>query len=131
MIDILPTLADLAGVTYPDSWHGKQLIPVEGRSLLPVLKGETHEDHKSLYWYGPHNGAGAIRQGPWKLVSEGEGQTWELYDMVADRTETNDLAGKLPDRTARMCESWFTWASRMGYSGRMPPSETEQEVLSP
>ena len=113
VIDILPTLAEIAGTTYPDSWQGKPLVPLEGRSLVPLLQGKTCRDHEYLYWYGPHTNAAAVRHREWKLVSEGAGKAWELYDMASDRTETNNLADQLPERTGRLAEAWFAWASRM------------------
>ena len=49
VMDILPTLAELAGTRCPEKRQGKPLIPVEGRSLVPVLKGGTRRDRESLY----------------------------------------------------------------------------------
>jgi arylsulfatase len=120
VIDIMPTLAELGGTRCPESWQGKRLIPVEGRSLVPVLKGGARQAHESLCWHGPHTGAGAVRQGRWKLVSEGVGNAWELYDMVADRTETNNLAGEQPERVRALADAWFAWAERTGAAGKAP-----------
>jgi len=131
VIDILPTLAELTGTSYPETWRGEQLIPLEGQSLVPVLKGGTREDHEFLYWYAPHTGAGALREGRWKLVTEVEDKAWELYDMAADRTETCDLAAQRPVLVRRLSRVWFAWANRMGYSGAMPPdfsNEAEQAL---
>jgi len=121
VIDIMPTLAELAGTEYPETWKGQQIIPCEGKSLLPVLKGGMRHGHDELYWYNPHLGAGAIRQRRWKLVSEGVDMPWELYDLPADRTETTDLSGDEPDRVRSMREKWGAWAEKMGLQGKLPP----------
>lgn len=120
VVDIMPTLAELAGAQYPQTWHGNRTLPCEGESLVPVLTGGTRRGHDALFWYNPHLGAGAIREGQWKLVSEGVDMPWELYDMRADRTETNDLAQAFPDRVKTMREKWFDWARAMGHQAKLP-----------
>ena len=60
-----------------------------------------------MFW--EHEGNRAVRQGQWKLVSKDLG-AWELYDMVADRTELNDLAAKDPARLRRMRDLYDDWA---------------------
>ena len=72
-----------------------------GKSLLPILEGKPHEVHEALCW--ELFGNRAIRQGKWKLVWAREQSKWELYDLEADRTETNDLAKKYPERVIGSC----------------------------
>jgi arylsulfatase A-like enzyme len=55
-----------------------------------------------------------MREGRWKLVWDQDVARWELYDVVADRTETNDLAVEHPDRVRRMAAAWTAWAERTG-----------------
>jgi arylsulfatase len=55
-----------------------------------------------------------VRQGKWKLVWDRTVKHWELYDLEADRTETNDLAEAEPDRVRRMSEAWMRWAESIG-----------------
>ena len=54
-----------------------------------------------------------MRQGRWKLVRQYPGE-WELYDMVADRTELNDLAKRHPERVREMAAMYDRWAERVG-----------------
>jgi arylsulfatase A-like enzyme len=68
-------------------------------------------DERTLYW--EHEGNRAVRQGRWKLVSRHPGN-WELYDMEADRTETNDVAARHPDRVREMAALYEKWAARCG-----------------
>ena len=55
-----------------------------------------------------------MREGNWKVCWDRKLKRWELYDLVADRTEMHDLAKKHPERITRMSKLWFTWAKRTG-----------------
>ncbi|OPZ17088.1 MAG: Arylsulfatase [candidate division BRC1 bacterium ADurb.BinA364] len=113
IIDIMPTCLELAGAEYPAEMNGEAVLPIEGKSLAPVLRGEIREGHEWLFWQ--HGESRAARQGQWKLVGYGA-QAWELYDMKADRGETNNLASADPDRTEAMARKWFEWAKRCNLS---------------
>ena len=45
IIDILPTFVEIAGATYPQEYNGQVILPVEGKSLLPVLQGGVRPGH--------------------------------------------------------------------------------------
>lgn len=109
--DIMATCLDLAGAPYPESFGGKPITPLAGKSLAPVFRGETREAHDRLYW--EHMNNKAIREGQWKLVAAKSGE-WELYDLETDRTELNDLSQKDPDRAAAMLDAWKAWADQTG-----------------
>ena len=111
IIDVMPTCLDAAGAKYPSERQGTPVLPLEGVSLLPLITGEGALDERTLYW--EHEGNRAVRQGPWKLVSRHPGN-WELYDMEADRTETNDVAARHPDRVREMAALYEKWAARCG-----------------
>ena len=119
LIDFMPTCLELAGAQYPQQFKGEKIIPVEGRSLLPILFGETRQPHETLYWQWSRTAA--VRQGKWKAVSTNRGQTWELYDMQADRTELNDLAKTHPQRAAALSQLWHQWATKTGNGPRLIP----------
>ncbi len=112
IIDFMPTFLELAGADYPESVDGRELIPLEGLSLLPVLKGGTRAGHPQLCWHWSKNRA--IRRGKWKLVWDKLVQEWELYNIAADRTEIENLAAKHPDRVSELSEAWFDWAEMTG-----------------
>ena len=107
IIDFMPTLLELAESKYPTEFNGNDILPVEGQSLLPILRGQKRDGHKSLSWelYGNR----AIRQDDWKLVWGASEKRWELYDLKSDRSETNNLAAKFPDRVTAMARDWATW----------------------
>lgn len=113
VMDIMPTCLELGGISYPDSFHGHALTPMEGKSLLPILQGNRREGHDRLFF--EHVEGRAARIGHWKLVAHSTTKDkWELYNMAEDRTETKDLADKYPQRVRAMAAEWKEWARRVG-----------------
>ncbi|MDH2425299.1 sulfatase-like hydrolase/transferase [Sphaerisporangium sp. TRM90804] len=99
--DLLPTLADLAGVPVPDH--------LDGRSMRGLLDGSGgYEGHEYLLWNRPRK-VQAIRQGDWKAVrfapgiaGAGPRGRFELYDLGEDEGESTDLAAARPEVAARL-----------------------------
>jgi arylsulfatase A-like enzyme len=112
IIDIMPTCLELAGATAPREYHGHAITPPEGRSLLPVFRGESIARSDDLFWEHEGNRA-VIRQGKWKIVAR-EGDPWELYDLSVDRVELNNLADKNPAVLKELAASYDAWAKRVG-----------------
>jgi arylsulfatase len=110
LVDVLPTLVEVAGAEYPRERSGHRVPPAEGRSLIPVLRGETDEP-RDLFW--EHEGNSAVRRGRWKLVRK-HGLPWELYDIEADRTELQDLAGDNDELLRELSRAYEEWADRCG-----------------
>ena len=108
-IDVLPTFADLAGAVYPSEYGGGAIQPFEGESFRPAMEGADWQREKPLYW--EHEGNRALRIGEWKLVSKHPGD-WELYNLVEDRTELNDLSAGEADRVKTMSGMYDVWAER-------------------
>ncbi|HEX8913769.1 MAG TPA: arylsulfatase [Humisphaera sp.] len=113
LIDVMPTLVELAGASYPKERGGKPITPMEGRSMVPVLTGAAAGPlpERPIFW--EHEGHRAVRLGNWKLVAKGNGP-FELYDMATDRIEENDLAAKQPAKLAEMKALYQAWAQRVG-----------------
>ncbi len=111
VIDLMPTCLELAGIPYPDRYAGHALKPLEGTSLVPILRGRPAERRRSLHF--EHEGGRAILDGDWKLVARAGG-AWELYHVAQDATETRDLANREPKRVAELAGLWRSWAVRVG-----------------
>ena len=110
LTDIMATCLDVAGADYPTRFSGNDIIPLEGTSLAPIFNDQPN--HKeALIW--EHEGNKAVRRGRWKLVCKYPGD-WELYDIVANRTETEDLATEHPDVVAELGAIHDAWAERCG-----------------
>ena len=110
LTDIMATCLDVAGADYPTRFNGHDILPLEGTSLAPIFHDRpNHKD--ALIW--EHEGNRAVRRGRWKLVCKYPGG-WELYDIVANRTETHDLAERHPEIVAELGAIHDAWAERCG-----------------
>ncbi len=126
LIDVFPTLVDLAGTSIPGEYPQRDLRPVSGVSLRPVFEGKKLNRPEPIHLqfssdYG-------LRDGDWKVVSF-KGQEWELYNVANDRTENNNLAASEPERLAAMVEKWKNMSRDVLYSSKltnpkMLPAET-------
>ncbi|MAG55953.1 MAG: arylsulfatase [Planctomycetes bacterium] len=112
IIDLLPTCAALAGAKIPTARGEVSLLPIDGKSLVAVLKGGERAGHPRLFWEYARNRA--VREGHWKLVWDRAVKEWELYDLHADRTEMHDLAAQHPERVKTLAAAWQAWARRTG-----------------
>lgn len=107
-IDFLPTFADLAGASIPAD------RPIDGVSLVPLLKGESIED-RPLFWHYPHYGnqggfpGGAVRLGEWKLIERYEDGRVHLYNIKEDISERTDLAQEYAARAEEMRTQLHDW----------------------
>ncbi len=103
----MPTLCDLAGCTYPETFNGQKILPVEGLSLLPVFRGTERKPPAQLAW--EWSGNRALRRGRWKVVWDKLVKKWELYDLQSDRSEMHDLAAEQSPRVATLSSAWYAW----------------------
>lgn len=112
VIDVMPTLLDVAGATYPSQRYGKQVQPPEGISLTPwLLAADSGPVGKPRPLYWEHQGNKAVRVGEWKLVADHR-QDWELYNVANDRIESENLASKHPEKVEELAALWNDWAKR-------------------
>lgn len=111
VIDVMPTLLDIAGVPYPDHRSGVRTTPLAGESFLPLLEGGRFERRRPIFW--EHEGNCAVRRGEWKLVSQYPSK-WELYNMSDDRTELRDVADSNRTIVRELEEEYREWACRCG-----------------
>jgi arylsulfatase A-like enzyme len=110
IIDIMATCVDVSGAKYPTVYHGKTILPMEGKSLVPAFSGGKI-GHDQICW--EHEGNAAILEGDWKLVRL-KNHPWELYNLPNDRTELHDLAAQEPAVAQDLETKWNIWARRTG-----------------
>lgn len=104
VIDLVPTVLELAGARAPREWRGRPVPTPPGRSLVPAFGKDTGVRPGALWW--SHEGNRAIRVGDWKLVSAGAKGPWELHDLGRDRAESRDLATEKPEKAAELRRTW-------------------------
>jgi arylsulfatase len=120
LVDIMATVVDITGATYPETMRGQSVAPMAGISLLPAFQKGTVERGKPVFleW---RNGR-AVVDGDWKLVvhevrpqDEESGLwdfstgKWELYDLSVDRTEINNLVESNPEKFAELRDKYEAW----------------------
>ena len=95
--DFLPTAAELAKAKLPESFKP------DGFSLVGMLRGGPAPKRDYFYWE-LHEGKPlqAVRLGDWKAVRNGAGAALELYNLVSDRGEQQNVAAQYPERVAEM-----------------------------
>ncbi len=103
VIDIVPTVLELAGVEKPKQWKGEPIPEAPGRSLVPAFAKDETIARDSLWWL--HEGNRAVRVGDWKLVAA-KGDAWELYDLKNDRAEQHNLVTELPAKAKELEQVW-------------------------
>jgi arylsulfatase len=109
VIDIAPTIVELAGGAWPEEVGGSPRPPSPGRSLVPTFKQNVAIERDALWWL--HEGNRAIRVGDWKLVAARD-QPWELYNLAVDRAENHGLAAQQPDRVKQLAKRWLDTAKQ-------------------
>ena len=110
VMDVAPTLLDLAGAAHPSSYNGHPIAPYLGTSLLPFLQMKRDSVHAADYVMGWELfGRGAVRKGKWKISKMeppfGKG-VFELYDLEKDPTESHNQAKAFPEVYKEMLRHW-------------------------
>ncbi len=134
--DLMPTLLEIAGTSYPKSYEGRELPALLGKSWGQVLAGQaesprTEQDYLAWEVFGNR----AVRQGKWKLRWEyksfGKGD-WELFDLAADPGERKDLAAERPDKLKAMVTLWDSYVRKNNVIlPSRSPFETMADQLPP
>ncbi len=119
--DFFPAIAQVSGLAENTS------STTDGLSIVPLLRdSQAHLKRHALYWHYPHYHAqgatphGAIRAGAWKLIEFFEDMHVELYNLVDDIGEENDLAAKMPEKAAALREQLHTWRDEVGAQMPLP-----------
>lgn len=123
-VDFLPTFLEIGG---------SDQLPqhIDGKNLLPVFEKPATDIHDNLFWHYPHyhfgsgmKPAGAVRSGRYKLIEwyeplllENE-DTWELFDLENDISESHNLADSLPEKTEELKKLLHNW--RKEVDAQMP-----------
>ena len=112
VVDIMPTLLQIADIDYPGTYNGTTSNALPGESFLPLLNGQDWNREQAICfeWFGDR----AVWMGDLKAVSVYPGNTWELYDLAVDRTESNNIADSQPETIAKMDVIYNEWANANG-----------------
>ncbi|WP_136468178.1 arylsulfatase [Flagellimonas onchidii] len=106
-IDVLPTLMEVGGASYPEKHNGQTVEPFEGVSFSPTFLGLTIKREKPLYW--KWSDGKALRKADWKIVAEGKDAPWELYNLANDPAETKNVAVENPGVLKQLDSLYHLW----------------------
>jgi len=111
--DIMPTILEIANAPYPEKFNGNVIHPLIGKSLLPVLKGDSLTIHSNDGFGWELFEMKAYIKGNWKILRLpkpfGTGD-WEIYDLKNDPAETTDLSADFPELKKQLIEEWNKYA---------------------
>ncbi len=125
LIDVVPTVLELAGAKIPAEIKGFPVPPSPGRSFAAALKKDVTVAHDFLWW--EHEGNRALRAGDWKIVALAKGD-WELYNLAVDRGESTNLAAEHP---AKVRELEARWTQHLEATVQLALSAPAKELPSP
>ncbi len=103
VIDVVPTILEIAGVDRAAKDNNTLRPDSPGRSLVGSFSKDNPALHESLWWL--HEGNRAIRMGRWKAVAAKD-QPWELYDLETDRSEQSNMAKSQPEILSGLTRQW-------------------------
>lgn len=113
--DIMPTILEITGATYPTGYKGNTIHPHIGKSLVPVLSGDSLTVHTNSGHGWELFEMKAYRKNNWKLLRLpqplGSGE-WELYDIEKDPAETTDLSKEFPEIREELIANWKEYAKK-------------------
>jgi arylsulfatase A-like enzyme len=113
-MDWVATFFDAAGAqAHPD-------YPLDGVSLLPVLRDPRNHNERALHWRMKHRDQRALRDGKWKYLAIGANEY--LFDLTADERERANLAARHPDRLEALRARYVEW------NASMPPVPQDARV---
>jgi arylsulfatase A-like enzyme len=118
--DIVPTVLDCCGLEFPKTLNGVDQVPLPGVSMRYSFDDGKAKTQKEIQYYAMLGTRGLWQDG-WKVVSvhgplSGIGHfdkdAWELYNVDADRSESQNIAQENPEKTKNLVELWFDEAGK-------------------
>ena len=127
IIDVVPTLLEVTGISMPDEVDGIKQAPIEGVSFAYTFdQADAPSRHHTQYFemMGDHAiyhdgwiASTKVIRPPWEVVGPVNPDpfnncTWELYDLTNDWTQDEDVAAKYPEKVKEMKELFATEARK-------------------
>jgi len=134
VMDIAPTILELAGVEHPSTFKGRSIAPVQGKSWVGTLDGSVQSPRSPDDWLGWELfGNRALRQGDWKITwlyePLGTGD-WQLFNLDEDPGEQYDLSVKFSEKKIELIALWDEYAKTNGVIiGNRSPFEGAKKAL--
>ena len=141
IIDLAPTVLEVAGLPEPVSVNGVQQMPLQGVSMAYSFDGADEADRHETQYFEMFGNRGIYHKGwtavtrhktPWLLVGEDvpafDDDRWELYDTTTDWSQARDLASEQPDKLHELQQLWLIEATKYNV---LPLDDRVGERLNP
>ena len=120
-VDIVPTLLEVCGIQFPETYNGVKQTPLSGVSMAYTFDAEPEAPTKKEVQYFCMLGTRGIWKDGWKAAAvhsplSGKGNfeddVWELYHVEEDRSESVNLAEENPEKLQELIDTWFAEAEK-------------------
>ena len=137
VMDIAPTILELAGIRHPSTYKGRRIAPMQGKSWVRMLAGKSRSPRSSNDWLGWElfNNR-AIRKGDWKiswLYKPMGTEKWQLFNLASDPGEQVDLSARFPRKKRELIALWKKYEKRNGViiAERSPFEQARKNLPDP
>lgn len=118
--DVVPTILDCCGLTFPETLNGVDQTPLPGVSMRYSFDAADVKTQKEIQYYAMlgtrglwHEGWKAVAvHGPISGIGNFDQDEWELYHLDVDRAERENLAQENPEKLRNLIELWFSEAGK-------------------
>jgi arylsulfatase len=141
VIDVSPTVLEVAGVPQPTMVNGVTQAPIEGTSMAYSFDAPLEPEHHDLQYFEMFGNRGVYHKGwsavtkhrtPWVLASAEvpafDDDVWELYDGSRDWTQSEDLSKEMPVKLRELQRLWLVEATKYNV---LPLDDRTAERLNP
>ncbi|MEM1135925.1 MAG: arylsulfatase [Bacteroidota bacterium] len=111
LVDIFPTFMEIAQGSYPKTINDYPTLPLHGKSLMPLFKGESRTP--PAFIISGLDKFRMYREGNWKIVRSNN-EAWELYNLAEDMTELNNLAKSHPEKLQELEQNYKAVVDTLG-----------------
>jgi arylsulfatase A-like enzyme len=124
VIDVAPTILEVAEIPEPSSVHGVDQKPIEGVSMAYAFEDPGAAERRTTQYFEMFCNRGIYHEGwtgvtrhstPWVVGTElppFQDDVWELYDTTTDWSQSHDLAAEMPEKLAELQQRWLEEAQK-------------------
>ncbi len=117
LMDLAPTFYEAAGATYPKSFNNKEVYPLRGNSILPLVSGKVNRIHDEKYVFGlEHANQAMLRKGNWKITNIDLPfliDNFKLYNLSNDLAELHDLKDVEKEKYNELIKEWKVFSEEI------------------
>ena len=119
IIDITPTVLDIAGIAAPSVFNGVCQIPIQGKSIRATFDNPNSPSPRDVQYFELWGSRGIYSNG-WEAIgihrpgTDFDTDTWELYHTEVDFSQSVNLASQNPAKLEELKKLWWSEAAKNG-----------------